>query len=307
MDIKRSEIALMISLDTLLEERNVTKAAKRLHLSQPALSAQLARLRQIFQDPLLVPSETGKGMVATQKALEMHPKLHIALKELQNAVSSSMPFDPLHSKRHFVLAMNDSLFTIVGIELMQKILNAYAPNICLSFIPVPERHELLQRMEKGEIDLSIGLHDNIPVSLHSRHLLSDHFRVAAKIGHASLRENQISLEQYCALNHVIFSKTGVLKSSIDLTLEKIQHNRKVVLSVFSYNQIPLILMDTDCIATLPSRFLQRYQDVLQVFEVPFELSPFDLAMSWHANMHTDPAHQWLRNLLYNVNQDLVEI
>ncbi|MFC2998176.1 LysR family transcriptional regulator [Acinetobacter sichuanensis] len=307
MDIKRSEMSLMISLDTLLEEKNVTRAAKRLYLSQPALSAQLARLRQIFQDPLLVPSETGKGMIATKKAIELQPKLHLALQELQKAISFSIPFDPLQSNRHFVLAMNDSLLTIVGIGIIQKIFQTFAPNIRLSFIPVPEKQELLNRMEKGEIDLSIGLHDNIPVALHSRHLLSDYFQVAARIGHPQLNSNVITLQDYCQAYHVIFSKTGILQSSIDFALQKQGLQRNVITSVFSYNQIPLILLDTDSIATLPSRFLQRYQNILKVFEVPFELPRFDLAMAWHANMQEDPAHQWLRNLLYQVNHDSAQI
>lgn len=297
MDIKRSDISLMISLDILLEELNVTHAAKRLHLSQPALSSQLSRLRQIFNDPLLVPSETGKGMIATQKAFELQPKLHQALLELHKAISTAQSFNPQQTARHFILAMNDSLFTMIGISMLQKLLMSHAPNIQLSFIAVPDKDELLKRMERGEIDLYVGLHESIPVSLHSRHLLSDHFRIAAKKGHKDLLSGTIDIKKYCNLYHALVSKSGELKSPIDKLLETMGYQRKVMMSVASYNQIPLILEDTDCIATLPSRFLQRYASSLDLFDIPFEFPSFDLAMAWHPHMHEDEAHRWLRDFL----------
>jgi DNA-binding transcriptional LysR family regulator len=151
MDIRRSDLPLLISLDVLLEERNVTKAAKRLHISQPALSAQLGRLRHLFDDPLLVPSEAGRGMVPTAKALALQSRLHHALMAVQDAVQLPETFDPGMEARHFVIAINDNVFTIIGMAVAQAVLAHYSPNIRLSFI-TPEETNLVYGMERGEID-----------------------------------------------------------------------------------------------------------------------------------------------------------
>lgn len=292
MNIRRSDLPLLISLDVLLEERNVTRAAKRLNISQPALSTQLTRLRDMFNDPLLVLSEAGRGMAPTDRALEIQPRLHQALLDLQGAVASSEDFKPLTARRNFVVAVNDNFFTQVGLAVTQSVLAHRAPGIRLSFI-APIEENLTYRMERGEIDLYVGLAQKVPDALKARFLLKDDFRLAQRKGHPRSTENP-NIEEYCALAHVMVSQDGKFESGIDKALESLGHQRHLALTVSSYNQIPLVLESTDCVATLPNRLLQRYAANLDILPLPFHLPAFDVAMAWHPRAHEDPAHQWLR-------------
>ncbi|SHI20567.1 LysR family transcriptional regulator [Pollutimonas bauzanensis] len=292
MNIRRSDLPLLISLDALLEERNVTRAAKRLNISQPALSTQLGRLRDMFGDPLLVPSEAGRGMSPTDRALAIQPRLHQALLDLQGAVASREGFQPRNAQRDFVVAVNDNVFTLVGLAVAQSVWAHQAPGIRLSFI-APVEANLTYRMERGEIDLYVGLTQQVPEALKVRFLLKDEFRLAQRKGHPRGTENP-DIEEYCSLAHVMVSQEGKFKSGVDDALEILKRKRHVALTVSGYNQIPLVLGETNCVATLPSRLLRRYAAGLDVLSLPFHLSAFDVAMAWHPRSHEDPAHQWLR-------------
>jgi len=121
MNIRPADLPLLLSLNALLEENNVTRAAARLHLSQPALSAQLARLRDMFGDPLLVPSETGRGMVPTSKASALKGPLRAALQQLNQAVSDEGEFDPRTSSRCFTIAANDNAISMFGLDFIRHV------------------------------------------------------------------------------------------------------------------------------------------------------------------------------------------
>ncbi len=292
MNIRRSDLPLLISLDVLLEERNVTRAAKRLNISQPALSTQLGRLRDIFGDSLLVPSEEGRGMAPTERGLAIQSRLHQALLDLQGAVVSPDDFQPHNTQRDFVVAVNDNVFTLVGLSVVQSILALRAPGIRLSFI-APVEANLTYRMERGEIDLYVGLAQQIPEALKARFLLRDEFWLAQRKAHPR-GKSPPNIDEYCDLAHVMVSKEGKFRSSVDEALETMNRKRRVALTVSGYNQIPLVLGHTDCVATLPSRLLQRYASSLDVLPLPFHLPAFDVAMAWHPRSHGDPGHQWLR-------------
>lgn len=292
MDIRRADLPLLISLDVLLEELNVTRAARRLSLSQPALSAQLSRLRELFKDPLLLPSEAGRGMVPTPRALELQADLHQALLDLQSAVATRQEFNPTQARRSFTVALNDNVFTIIGLTVARDILGLAGPGIRIGFVP-PKEENLTSRMERGEIDLYVGLATRLPDVLKSRHLLNDELRFAQRQGHPRGRAAP-SLDDYCQQSHVMVSQDGGSHSEIDDVLATQGKARRVAITVPNYNQVSLVLTSTDCVATLPSRLLQRYASDLDILPLPFSLRPFELSMGWHARAQHDPAHQWLR-------------
>jgi len=292
MDIRRSDLPLLLSLDVLLEELNVTRAARRLRMSQPALSAQLARLRELFRDPLLIPSEAGRGMTPTPRALELRPVLHQALLDLQSAVVNRVDFNPLEARRRFTIALNDNFFTTIGVSLARDVLALGGPGLGLAFITPNEEH-LTSRMERGEVDLYVGLATRMPEALKSRALITDEFRFAQRKGHPR-GPRAPTLEEYCQLSHVMVSRDGGFHSTVDDVLAERDRKRRVAITVPNYSQVALVLADTDCVATLPSGLLQRHAASLDILALPFPMPSVELAMAWHARAQHDPAHRWLR-------------
>ncbi|MEO8778783.1 MAG: LysR family transcriptional regulator [Rhodanobacter sp.] len=292
MDIRRADLPLLISLDALLEDLNVTRAAKRLNISQSTLSGQLARLRDLFANPLLMPAENGRGMVATEYASALQPRLHRALLELHGAVAAGAHFDPATSQRTFVVAINDNAFSIVGLPVAQIILNQCGSGLRASYV-APDMAVLSGRMERGEVDLYVGAARTLPKTLKQRPLVTDAFRMAQRKGHPR-GTAPLDLAVYCSLRHVLVSPDGGFASPIDERLAELGVERRVVLTVPGYNQVALLLTVADGVATLPSRLLKRYADQLDVFDLPFEYPHFVLSMAWHPRAQDDPAHRWLR-------------
>ncbi len=292
MDIKRSDLPLLISLDVLLDELNVTRAAKRLNISQSALSGQLVRLRDLFNDRLLVPSESGRGMVPTQRAIDLRPRLRDALAHLRDAVYSVPLFDPATASRTFVVAAHDSVFTMVGLGALEAVVAQHNPSLRIAVIPATSA-QLPEQMERGEVDLFLGDVAKAPDSLKVRFLLSDHFRMAQKIGHP--RGNTCAtLGEYCALPHVMVSQTAQFHSPVDDVLATLHKSRNVIVVVPNYNQIAVVLAHSECVATLPIQLLKRYSSIIDILDLPFDIPPFNLGMAWHARAQFDDGHCWLR-------------
>lgn len=293
MDVRRADLPLLISLDALLEDLNVTRAAKRLNLSQSTLSGQLARLRDLFTDPLLIPAENGRGMVATEYALALQPRLRHALLELHGAVAASAEFDPGTSQRIFVVSINDNAFSIIGMPLAQIILGQNVGGMRASYV-APDMAALTSRMERGEVDLYVGASRTLPEALKQRPLLTDSFRMAQRKGHPR-GTAPLLLAEYCSLQHVLVAPDGGFASPIDDRLSELGVERRVVLTVPGYNQAALLLSGGDGVATLPSRLLNHYADQLDIFDLPFDYPDFVLSMAWHPRAQGDPAHRWLRD------------
>ncbi|WP_035372839.1 LysR family transcriptional regulator [Pseudoduganella violaceinigra] len=298
MDMRPSDLALLVSLNALLEENNVTRAAARLHISQPALSAQLARLRELFGDPLLVPSESGRGMVPTARALALRDGLRDSLRQLETAVRDPETFDPARAERTFRIAANDNVVTMFGIELARRIAAIGGDGLRLAFCE-PNLDGIVARMARGELDLLIGAAQNMPPALKAVPLSSERYVMAQRHGHPR-GTRAPTLKQFCALGHVMVSARGDFHSFLDQKLKETGHQRRVAISVPHYNLVPAILANTDYVCTLPLRFLQRFSGQLEIFKLPFELPQFPIAMAWHPRSEHDAAHRWLREQLKSV-------
>lgn len=293
MDIKRSDLPMLLSLDALLDELNVTRAARRLNISQSALSGQLARLRDLFDDPLLVPSENGRGMVPTPRAIELRPRLGEALAQLKMAVTDVATFEAASARRTFVVASNDSVFTIIGLHALVAVVAERNPQLRIAVVPAGDGM-LVERMERGEIDLFLGDVDKVPESLKLRFLLSDGFRMAQGKQHPRGRR-PATLDEYCQLRHVMVSQRAQFHSPIDDVLADIGCSRQIAVVVPSYNQVALVLAHTECVASLPRQLLERYASTLDILPLPFEVPRFNLAMAWHPRAQHDDALRWLRD------------
>ncbi len=300
MDMKRSELPLLISLDALLTELNVTRAAARMNVSQPTLSGHLSRLREMFTDPLLVPSETGRGMVPTDRALQLRPRLAEALAQLRDAVAEPMLFNPMSSTRTFVVAANDSVFTILALDVMAEVMRQGNPGLRIAVVPASDKN-LVERMALGEVDLFLGDIAKMPETLKAKFLLDDIFALAQRRGHPRglLPPN---LDEYCLLQHVVVSSRADFVTPVDEVLAALGRRRQVSAAVPSYNQVALVLTQTDGVASLPRKLLKRYTEYVDLIALPFEMPAFRLAMAWHPRSQEDAGAAWLRDCFSQKNE-----
>jgi len=294
------DINLLLALDALLQEQNVTHAAARLNITQSALSGRLTRLRRIFNDPLFVPSSSGRGMTPTSHTLALKPELQRLLQQLTQFVQSAHVFDPASSERTFRIAAMDNPAAILAPALL-PLIRAQAPEVKVAFI-LPDKAQVSEQLERGEVDLFIGTAQDATPNLIGRLLFDEEFLTAQRIGHPR-GTGPLSIDTFCELDHLLISTSGgMFNGMIDEALTDLGRQRRVTVSVQSYALAPLILDSTDCICTLPKRFLQRFTSHLDLFTPPLALDTFSMKLFWHSTVNADPAHRWLRSMVFDAVQ-----
>lgn len=288
-NIDKLDLNLLVTLDVLLDELNVTKAARRLNLSQPSVSVQLAKLRDYFNDPLLV--SHSRGMTPTLKAEQLRQPMKEAIVRLHQVVMPAAEFDPQHAQQRWRIAAYDYSEATVILPLL-PVLRTMAPLSELSIVQLPPM-QINEKAERGEIDLALHMASDSHANLHHRALFSEQYVLAGRKRHALLNK-PVSLDIFCQLEHVIVSPDGGgFWGHTDEVLKALGLKRNVVLSVPHFLFLKAILETTDLVAMLPSR-IAMMSDLIQTVPVPIELSGFTLSMLWHERVHRDPAHQWLR-------------
>ena len=288
-DFDKLDLNLLVTLDALLSEHHVTRAARRLHLSQPAVSVQLARLREAFADPLLLPGP--RGMRPTARAEALRGPLRNALETLRQAVMDRVPFDPSVSDRTWRIAAADYAEAAVLLPALSMLRSA-APATRLAVLPL-DPAKLARQLEQGDVDLAFHTADDAPGTLRRRELFDEHYVLAARADHPRLRRRPTAA-QFCKLEHVLVSpEGGGFRGITDEVLAQHGLSRRVVLSVPHFLFVMPVLLRTDLVAMLPSR-LVRHADGLRVVDPPWPVPAYRMAMFWHERSHRDPAHEWLR-------------
>ncbi|MES2941045.1 MAG: LysR family transcriptional regulator [Pseudomonadota bacterium] len=293
MDTRRLDLNLLATLEALLVEQNVTKAAMRLHLSQPAVSAQLSRLRDLFDDPLLIPAQ--RGMTPTAKALELLGPLRHALDQVRATVATHQNFDPVTAKLTVTIACTDYLQAAVVQPLLLD-LRGKAPGVRVALRNL-DMAQLEAQMARGDVDLALMTPQVAPPGLRARHLFDERYVLIGRRGHPRLKRG-ITVEAFARLEHVVVSlRGGDFATPVDTALAALGHRRNVVLSAASFLLVPEIVAQSDFAALVPRRLVQGRADTLRLVEPPFPVEGFAVGMVWHERSHGHAGQRWLRELV----------
>jgi DNA-binding transcriptional LysR family regulator len=296
MDTKRLDLNLLVTLETLLIERNVTKAAARLHLSQPAVSAQLNRLRQAFGDQLLIPGQ--RGMTPTVKALELLDPLRQALDQARATLTSHRNFDPAKAKLTFAIACTDYLQAAL-IKPLAVELRARAPGVRIAIRNL-DVAQLEPQMARGDVDLALMTPQAAPPSLRTRHLFDERYVLIGRRKHPQLREG-ITVAEFAQLEQVIVSLDGGgFVTPVDSALAALGHKREVVLSAASFLFVPEIVSNSDFVALVPERLVRGSAAKLEVMDCPFPVEGFAVGMVWHERGHGHSGQRWIREAIVSL-------
>ncbi|HCJ6375514.1 MULTISPECIES: LysR family transcriptional regulator [unclassified Citrobacter] len=295
-DIRTLDLNLLKTLDALLDERNVTRAAQRLSLTQPAVSGMLNRLRDYFDDPLFV--RTPHGIVPTLRAREMAAPIKQILSDIDILLKPAQ-FDPLTETLTFTVAATDYALKAVIVPFIAA-LRARAPGIRVRVVPV-EPEQLTTQFEQGKIDLALLTPDSTPDNLHNRSLYNEEYVCLMRHDHPDAHQ-ALTLDRFCALEHVLVSYKGESFWGVtDDALAEVGRKRQIGLSVSSFLVLPDILAISEMIAVVPARL--AYTDPrMHVVSPPLPITGFTKSMAWHERTHRDAAHQWLRNLVHETSQ-----
>ena len=299
MNLQAIDLNLLLAFEALMDERNVTRAAQRIGLSQSAMSNALARLRRTFDDPLLI--RGAKGMTPTPAAQTLIIPVRAALAQLREAVEEKPRFDERASQRVFHLLTSDYAEVIFLGPLLER-LRARARSVCLQIHRLNSLFESPAPPSLSEsFDLALGFFPDAPAldtSLHSEVLWSEQNVCIARADHPMIR-GKLSLRQYTAAHHIGVFYKSLGPGLIDTLLAQKGHSRHLAVLVPHFASVPFLVAASDLIATVPESLARRFSKhvKLQILPLPFTVPAFRLTMLWHERNETDPAHLWLRNLI----------
>lgn len=302
-NIKDIDLNLLVYLDVLLRERNVTKAAAQLNITQPAMSNGLKRLRSLLNDPILV--RTSEGMIPTETALRMQEPVRQILYSVEEMVQPAREFDPATTDRVFRIMASDYAASTLLPKLLPAI-QEQAPSVTLDIMTPSDIS--FHDVENGKVDVAINRFEKLPQSFHQKALWVDDFSCLMRNDHPLLKD--YCLENYLKAEHVWVSKTGfgigvgmdpqdVQKLGwVDEALSDLGYKRDIRVFTRNYH-VAMHLARQGLIATLPTRAASLYKDddELTMREPPFAIPDLDLTMIWSPLLQHDAGHRWFRQLV----------
>lgn len=293
-EINALDLNLFLALNALLRERNVTRAAVELGITQSAMSHRLKNLRQVFEDPLLVRGEEGYLLTPTAQRLE--PYVRRGLREFRLALENRNSFQPQFSERTFCLLTYDYVDYLVIPHLL-KLLQEQAPGVRLKIRPL-QQNDWAHALEQGEADLAIGTWFSEDMNLKKRQLFEDHFLTAVGRSHP-YKQRILDLETYLSWPHALISTTGKGPSAVDHALQNIGRERRVLVQLPSFTAAPMLLLQSNLFLTAPRFLLKELARHLPIrlYPPPVDLNQWSLNMAWHERFQSDAAHAWLRDLI----------
>lgn len=305
MHVDRLDLNLLVALRALLAERHVTRAAKRVGLTQPAMSHALGRLRKELGDPILV--RTAKGMQPTARAEALAAPLERALDELARVLEPPEAFDAANAKRRFLIGTSDYVELVMLPQLCEAVWKE-APGVDLRVVNFTGRAD--DELASGAIDLLITL-DGLPrdeSTIRKQALFSDSFVCVVRDDHP-FAKRRLSLDDFAALPHLLVAPRGEEGGgAVDQALAKHGKKRRIALQTPHFLVAPHALLTSDLVITLAARVAAVLAPALGLRRIapPPELAleDFRMAMNWHERRHRDPANQWLRRIVADVSRAL---
>jgi DNA-binding transcriptional LysR family regulator len=295
IDLTQIDLNLLVAFESLFEERSVTAAAQRIYLGQPAMSAALGRLRSLFGDELFI--RVGREMQPTAKATAIAPGLFAALHQIRQTIQSSQEFDPASDSRDFAIGSPDYATFIVIPKLLAHC-REIAPNLNFRMIEF-EKDSIGDLLERGTVDLAIGVFQNPPRQTICVPLFQEHFVGIARKNHPALMQKTISLEVFANLSHALNTIRRDAIGEVDHVLTAHDLQRRIALTVPHMLVLPSIVASTDLVAAIPSRmacYFSKLNDI-EVFELPIKIPKWTVSMLWSKLNDKDDASCWLRRTL----------
>jgi DNA-binding transcriptional LysR family regulator len=289
--IVRSNLNLLASLQALIEERNVTRAAARMFLSQPAMSRVLDRLQEMFNDKLLVRTRTG--LEPTRLALRVYEQLERVLPAIEE-VLRGREFDPATATDYFRIAMTDH-FALVLLPTLMNILALKAPGMRVEVFAWDDSS--FRKLETNALDLVIWV-NQAPSPLRSEMIYRDKSVCVFRKGHP-VQHRRLTAKRYLELEHLVISLVGTQQGSLEQALSRLGYRRNARLTIPFFAAAAPIIENTDMVATLPRRLAKRVAENSETnfAAISIKLPEISYIQVWHPRNDEDPAHKWLRELI----------
>jgi DNA-binding transcriptional LysR family regulator len=294
MNINSLDLNLLLAFDAIDRERNITLAAERVGLSQPALSNALARLRKLLNDPLFV--RTAKGMEPTPYAVRLSGPIRKACELIDGALKIDASFDPTRTSRKFSVYMTD-IGEAVMLPRLLRHLQTFAPRIGINVETIP-KHGIQEAMTSGDVDLAVGLFEGLGGGFFEQRLYRDDFVCIVRADHPTVG-NTFSQQQFIDLPHVLVSSGGTgHEAAIEKIVVKQRVKRSVALSVPHFLALPAIVAQTDATGTVPRKLALSFMNSINIklLTSPIKFPTIEIKQHWHARYHHDPANKWLRSI-----------
>ncbi len=310
LPLRTLDLNLLKVFDVVMVERNVTRAAGRLAMTQPAVSNALRRLREATRQELFVPH--SGGVTPTVAAQALWPVVRESLERLHQALEAQV-FDPVAAEQSFTLAMADAtaaLFVPVLVAALQR----QRAGVNLFFVPLNTR-DPRPLLEHGQADVAVGFFPDVNAALqaegpesavHNQPLYGCRYVCVMRQGHPLSQPGALSLQAYCAAQHVRVSFAGLPRGFVDEALVALGLKRRVMVTVNQYSTAGSVVQGSDLLTVLPRSFLPATgcQEKLAVCELPFALPGIDVGMLWHGRHERSPAQRWLRQTVAQAAADV---
>lgn len=294
-NLSRVDLNLLVVLDAIVAEGGVSRAATRLNLTQPAVSHALARLRELFDDPLFV--REGRNLAPTSLTKRLVEPLRQSLLALGALIEKGDSFDPARSEADFTVSMRDPMEVLILPQMMRR-LSREAPRIDLRTVQV-RRRGLESGLAEGTLDAALDVALPLSERIHRQRVSADSFVVAARKGHPRVRPG-FTLATYLAEKHVMVTSRRRGPAAEDIELGQHGQRRHVSLRCRNYLAAFRVVAESDLVLTMPARYaplLAAGSPAVRALPMPLRMPTLDLFLYWHDRVHGDPANRWLRSQL----------